>query len=77
MFFSASMLKLFVDFVVPDVPSKMRVQLARDEHMTEMRVREEMAMQAIEELENEGYVPGVDLNPFDNLAGAFAGTPFG
>jgi hypothetical protein len=37
-------LKLFVDFVVPDIPSKIRVRIARDEHNAEARVAaEEMA----------------------------------
>jgi len=35
-------MKLVVDFVVPDVPSKIRVKLARDEHIAEARVAAEM-----------------------------------
>jgi len=37
-------LKLLVDFVVPDIPSKIRVRMAREEHHAEARVAaEEMA----------------------------------
>jgi len=50
-------LKLFVDFIVPDVPSKIRVRLARDEHIAETRVNEEMASQAaIDLLGEEKYL---------------------
>ena len=36
-------LKLFIDWIVPDVPAKIRVKLARDEHNAEQRVAKEMA----------------------------------
>ena len=39
-------IKLFVDFVVPDVPAKVRVRLAREEHNAEMRVASEMQVAA-------------------------------
>ena len=35
-------IKLFVDFVVPDVPSKIKVRLAKDEHLAEAKLSAEM-----------------------------------
>ncbi len=42
-------LKLLIDYVVPDVPSRIRVRLARDEHQAEQRVAAEMAAEMAKE----------------------------